>query len=446
MTIWFHTRWLTDPSYKWILVGMGSVRVVLGSVLLVAVAVASILEIVTQKWSIQTTREANTHGETRAETNRQLHLTVIGPPSGENDVHDKRAPKNESYFSRMTPLFSRQRDTDAWYDALNRTCAIDWNQAVDIQLKNWRDSGITLGSLNKYCARSSTRVSIHNHEIRAAAWKFQGSGASRYINALWLIQMVCARAEDRDQRIPNLELVMQSGDGAQSTVIDELLWDDAGPLFGSTKCLQDASVSFPMNFHDQFGAGGGAMWPSTHKKNWNRLCSIDRNEWDSKDSKLFFSAGHGTGQKRAIARGYRRALFQINSPLMEVTEDSISLEENAKYKYLVYAFGRCGWSRRIHELAFFKSVVFIEESNCSEYFMSSIDPESDYIPVATDFSNLEGRLTEVHANQTRALKLGLSWRAKIHKVFSLECILDYVETLLRRYAELQRFNPIRRTE
>ena len=60
--------------------------------------------------------------------------------------------------------------------------------------------------------------------------------------------------------MPDLELVMQTGDGAQSTVQDSFQWNNPGPLFGAIKCNGDASVSVPMALHDQFGSyGSGAM-------------------------------------------------------------------------------------------------------------------------------------------------------------------------------------------
>ena len=39
---------------------------------------------------------------------------------------------------------------------------------------------------------------------------------------------------------------------------------------------------------------------------------------------------------------------------------SYEISPSLVFRYLVYAYGRCGWSRRIHELAFFNSAIFIE--------------------------------------------------------------------------------------
>jgi hypothetical protein len=238
-------------------------------------------------------------------------------------------------------------------------------------------------------------------------------------------------------------MLFQTSDGSQSTVEPQFLWDAPGPLFGSTKCNGDASVSFPMNFHDQFGSmASGAMSLRMYQANLDRLQDeLGGPRWAGKIAKAFFSMGTHTGKKASAKRGHRAALMGIESPLFDIVQKETPLSESGTYKYLIYAYGRCGWSRRLHELAFTPAVVFLEGSNCSEFFLSQLEPGKDYIPVAEDFSDLQQAVERVHADGKTAAKIAANWGTKARQLFALECVLDYVEALLRAYAKLQRFRP-----
>ena len=169
-----------------------------------------------------------------------------------------------------------------------------------------------------------------------------------------------------------------------------------------------------------------------------------RKAWATKEPKLFFSAGHGTGKGAASKRGHRKELFSITSDHTLIVEESHPLEKYADFQYLVYAYGRCGWSRRLHELAFIEAVVFLEASSCTEFYLSALTPGVDYIPVAEDFSDLAEKLEALHAQPTRAAKMAKSWASKARALFTLPCLLDYTEGLLGEYAKLQKFKPVAR--
>ena len=129
------------------------------------------------------------------------------------------------------------------------------------------------------------------------------------------------RAAAAGRSVPDVELVVQTSDGAQSTVGEQWLWDDAGPLFGSIKCGDDASVSFPMNFHDNFGSrASGAMSLRMYDENTALLAELDSGTpaWADKRPQFFFSAGNQSGKGDPKKRGYRSRLFELNSPLAKV--------------------------------------------------------------------------------------------------------------------------------
>ena len=239
--------------------------------------------------------------------------------------------------------------------------------------------------------------------------------------------------------IPDVEMVFQGTDGAQSTVKEEFLWDDAGPLFSNVKCEKDASVSFPMGFHDQFGAFYGDMSLTMYDQKFTVLKKEYRPPaWKTKESSILFTSGSSAG---AGLRGHRIELAEIKSPLLKVEDTHVPLEEYAKHRYQVYAYGRCGWSRRIRELSFMKAVVFAEASPCREYFYDALRPGTDYVPVAEDFSNLAEEVARVHKHPKRAEEMANAWVDRASDFFALPCVLDYVWELLNEYARLQRFKP-----
>ena len=364
-------------------------------------------------------------------------------PAGQYPGDKALLPLPTTPASIQLIFFPSKVEAPMWDRLLGAKCDADWGATAKAQLANWVDSGITLAALDRYCVRRHVRVSIVSHELRAAHWSFANTGSNRMVCVMWLLQLTILRAVAQGRAVPDVEMLFQTSDGSQSAVEPQFLWDTPGPLFGSTKCNGDASISFPMNFHDQFGSmASGAMSLKMYQENLDRLRDeLGGPSWAGKTNKAFFSMGSHTGKKASAKRGHRAALMDLDSPLFDIVQKDTPLSESGTYKYLIYAYGRCGWSRRLHELAFSPAVVFLEGSNCSEFFLSQLEPGKDYIPVAEDFSDLQQAVERVHADGKAAAKIAASWGTKAQRLFTLECVLDYVEVLLRAYAKLQRFSP-----
>lgn len=97
-------------------------------------------------------------------------------------------------------------------------------------------------------------------------------------------------------------------------------------------------------------------------------------------------------------------------------------------------------------MAFAEAVVFMEWSNCTEYYYGLLRPGIDFIPVAEDFSDLPEKLHALHAEPDRAARIARNWRQRAAPIFSLSCTLDYIEALLVAYAKLQQFTPPERAD
>lgn len=148
--------------------------------------------------------------------------------------------------------------------------------------------------------------------------------------------------------------------------------------------------------------------------------------WDQKNRQLFFSAGKMRGRKPSTKRGHRPVLFELQGkdPLFDIVSEHHKLSDYGKYRYQVYAHGRCGWSRRIHELAFMKAVVFVEASPCNEYLLAGFEPGVDYVPVAEDFSDLAEQVAKMDAQPLAAAAMAAKWAAKGRLIFAPECVLE----------------------
>jgi hypothetical protein len=274
--------------------------------------------------------------------------------------------KGDSTAKISADFFPKEYEGQLWNELVTDACPTNWKDTVHIQLANWKDSGILIASLDKYCSRNSVRVSIVAGEIRVARWApFKVRGNARIMFSLWLLQLAVLRSREKGVPFQDVELVLQGTDGAQSSVNEDQLWDDPGPLLGSIKCGTDGSVSFPMGFHDQFAMFNGAATLAMYNHKFNQhLLELEGGPWGKKNRSLYFSSGKVGG---AAGRGSRAALFNLtDDPLFALVRGNRPLNDQAKFQYLVYAHGRCGWSRRIRELAFSRAAVFAEESACRE--------------------------------------------------------------------------------
>lgn len=327
-------------------------------------------------------------------------------------------------------------EQEQWEALLERKCHINWSRAVEVALANWKDTGISEQQLDELCRRKALRVSVRGTELRHMAWNLPGMNLHRVASAVWLLQLTADRAAARGQPLPNVELMLQPGDGSFSTAMPMMQWVDAGPLLSNIKCANDASVSFPFTFHDQFGEGTGRMTFALWEQRSKQLADWGAGSWDAKNNSLFFSAGYG-----AAVRGNRSHLFETGSPYVKAVPHGFPLSEYGRYRYLAYAYGHCGWSRRLHELAFMDTVVFMEGSTCREYMHYAFDPDTDFVDVREDFADLRVKLEALVAKPDVARAMAARWVTKGREAMSLACTLDYIDTLVRAYARLQRFVP-----
>lgn len=334
--------------------------------------------------------------------------------------------------------------------SLQNKCHINWTRSVDHQLHSWIQNGkISFTQVHELCTKRKHALRIHyvNSELRVSRFHTVSAETDRLLSGLWFIYLACARAQQRGAPIPAFEINMAAGDS--SFALQPNFWNNAGPILSNIKCgTLDASVSMPLTFVDQFGDFKSAtkrkrrnytgMSLLMYRNRYENAIEVEtaHPSWKEKTNKVFFSAWRG-----ATDRGNRSHLYKISSSIFNISSKSIDVNHFGRYQYNIYAYGHCGWSRRIHELAFMNTVVFMEDSLCREYFHDQFLPGTEYVPVAEDFSDLEAQARRAFKEPEIGARMAQRWQEKGSQMMQLQCVLDYVETLLRRYAQLQDFEP-----
>ena len=324
-------------------------------------------------------------------------------------------------------------------------CTVDWQPVVHMQLANWARRGIAIKHLDVYCdVKGVVFVQAVDGVLRYAFYQHLPSAGdtlhlrSRPAGAMWLIALAVRRAIERGRPIPDIELALFALDGS----FPRYRGGQYVPMFGSVKCPYDArhneSISFPMTIQDQFGFVDGRTSLSIYQQRYDRLVAIGRTPWSRKIRKLFFSA-----KRDAQRRGNRHNIYKLQSqPQYAVYNASMPLEHNGRFKYLVYAHGNLGWSRRLRELAFMNATVLVARSSqCQEYYLHCLQPGVHYESVAEDLADLQVRYEALLHDDARAESMAAAWVRRGTELFTLACTLDYVEALLRGSAALQRSQP-----
>jgi hypothetical protein len=340
-----------------------------------------------------------------------------------------------------------EEDRELWEETVNGTCQADWSSTIKDQTAQWQKTGITQTQVDEFCVKKAVRGSYVNGELRLSRFELDNKNLHRVRCGFWLIEVAIKRALARGFPIPDFDINVQPGDTAFSLAVPRNQWTNAGPILSNIKC-EDASISFPLTLHDMFGEGDGEMKLSTYKKKYEMALGWSYDQeipdspqtWDARTNQAFFSASGG-----AVKRGNRSNIYKQakgNEDLLVATYKPCSMYDMGRYRYNIYAYGHCGWSRRVKELAMLESVALVEDSVCREYVHGLFEPGVDHLPVNEDFSNLAEVLKEAIADEKESREMAARWSHKGREMLTLSCTLDYVEGILRELAALQTFTPI----
>ena len=373
------------------------------------------------------------------------------------------------------------QETELWRrlfarrDSGTDSCGVDWSAAVDMQFARWADvPRLSFEQLQQqYCHLSDAlRVQVVGGEIRYATWrKVKIPYSSRMLSSLWLLQLAYDRAAAMHDPLPDIEFILSTNDCNYERASFTL------PVLTSVQCHNYSGVSFPMTMHAQFGLSGalaGRMALSLYEQCHQQLQRLGGGPWARKLDSMFFSSGSDNAQVRAgdgtscmhpfscvtgtwvpgcaagTARPARtdtdrqRAHQPLRPlPVPRVRTRSVAMAES--WRPQPTRAGHCGWSRRLHELALMRAAVLMENSTCHEYLHYAFAPEH-YVAVATDFHDVEPALNTLVGNHRAAADMADAWFDQGTRAVSLDCTLDYIASLARRYSAIQAEPPQQRDD
>lgn len=206
------------------------------------------------------------------------------------------------------------------------------------------------------------------------------------------------------------------------------------PLFCNVKCTDDHSISFPLYYHTLYGRPDGEMSMDLYVRKRQELLHMGTAKtWDQKIPKLFFSSNN--------KRGHRGNIFEMESPYIEAVNHNVPMSTYGEYRYAVYTYGHSGWSARLRELTFMNATIFMEESSCKEFFAHFYEADTHFVALHQNLSNLPHELHRANEAPVKSRQMAIQWLERSQDILSLECILEYIDKLIRAYAKLQRFEP-----
>lgn len=102
--------------------------------------------------------------------------------------------------------------------------------------------------------------------------------------------------------------------------------------------------------------------------------------------------------------------------------DYVSIEDHARYKYLLDVRGNAAWSVRLKYLLLLGSVVFVVERDESEYWWDTFRPWEHYVPVAADGNDLVARYEYVRENPDVAQRIATDGKKRALEEFAFDTV------------------------
>jgi hypothetical protein len=145
--------------------------------------------------------------------------------------------------------------------------------------------------------------------------------------------------------------------------------------------------------------------------------------------------------------GRRRALFAAANrrpDKFDVHMDFVPLGAQDEYRYAIYAEGHCGWSDRLRFMLFMGAALFLQETNCREYYGLKLEPWVHYVPLDHDFHALEAAYDWAAAHEADVLAMVDNMHAYAEHVVSAAAVRAYAAHVLRHLGGALDYAPAHR--
>ncbi|KAL3928799.1 MAG: hypothetical protein SGPRY_002236 [Prymnesium sp.] len=225
-----------------------------------------------------------------------------------------------------------------------------------------------------------------------------------------------AEAAGRDPDLATWDSVLQERVATGRTLAQQQGWE----------CREDVAVF-----------RGSANQLHTYNNEWSRTRRVRRvrtthenfnssGRWALVDQRLGSSHTLNVRLSR-LRRGYaifdeKNEPMQFKKRVAAVSSDvptSMSLEEQAsRFKYILHVEGHGGWADRLKHLMVLGAAVIKQESGVVEWFEPLLIPNSHYLSVKGDLSNLSAVLLDAVAHDKRSRAIALRAVERSAVVFS----------------------------
>lgn len=259
----------------------------------------------------------------------------------------------------------------------------------------------------------------------------------------------------RDHGVLNKDLSDSYDDITDRKINQKYQHDYYCPIFSFGSNKNNADISIPTN--DDMLRISQKFYPDDCKNGYYGLKEIDT-EWKNKIDKCVFR-GSATGchidneniriRASELSKKYpeyldagiislNRKLKKVRGkPLQIIKYDKsklsnfMSLDDKAKFKYILCLDGHAAAYRQSHELSL-KSVVLIPDSKYYLWFSHLLKPYEHYVPVEKDLSNLIDQIKWCRENDDKCKKIAENSYLFYKKYLEKEGVYNYYSELLHK--------------
>jgi hypothetical protein len=276
----------------------------------------------------------------------------------------------------------------------------------------------------------------------------------RYLQVAKLVQ----RIADADLSFPDLEISFSIKDfpfaqipGSNLSVTPPAYWaPDPLPALTMITCLDSYSLAFP-SVSTCSGEGPWSTWEETYRR---ARAAAERVPWEQRVSKAIFRGGFsrtcnvgadGGGRggtpsptdTSECGRGLLFNMFRHENADVDVAGARLSLAEQERFKYVIYAHGHGQWASRLRLHLAGGRVLLKQLGVCDEFYATQLLPFVHYVPVDYNWRNLTEAVEWARKSDGEARKLVRNMNRYAHSaVGTLDRVAEYGRRLLRGYHEL----------
>lgn len=162
---------------------------------------------------------------------------------------------------------------------------------------------------------------------------------------------------------------------------------------------------------------------------------LDRGCSEERDVFMLTTANRPLINKSTCGRGLLKSIASAHPDLINLNATRISLlEQSRAFRYVLNVEGWGGWADRLEELLATHMAVFVQETQCDQWFEPLLKPFVHFVPFAHDLRNLPGRVRWANAHPALVQRIVNESVAFSRRYLRRDGLRAYLRVLLRAYA------------